>query len=227
MWLKFIPNGLTQKWSGSSGSRAVMWPGDALVEAEPAEQPERRGEPLLAVLALLLDRLVLRAGTRRPAACSWRPSGCCRSRRILLDRSARVVVPRDDKNASSPGASRMSPVSRTTRPVTPWRVSRSIPASGPATNAALARAWAHHASPDTTVTAAMPVRAGAPVAGSTSRSAVGGLPAGAVRRAGGHRATHGGGGARAIPGRKRVLDVDRATPRVAAARRRPGRRTRC
>src|SRR5262249_1157424 len=26
MWLKFMPNGFTQKWSSRSGSRAVMWP---------------------------------------------------------------------------------------------------------------------------------------------------------------------------------------------------------
>src|SRR5579875_3529435 len=33
MWRKFMPKGLTQKWSVSSGSRAVMWP------ATPSENP--------------------------------------------------------------------------------------------------------------------------------------------------------------------------------------------
>ena len=42
--------------------------GDALVEAEAAEQPERGGEALLAVAALLLDRLEGREGVRHAVA---------------------------------------------------------------------------------------------------------------------------------------------------------------
>ncbi len=44
-----MPNGLTQKWSGSSGSRAVMWPAVPSLEPELAEQAEGGGEPLLAM----------------------------------------------------------------------------------------------------------------------------------------------------------------------------------
>ena len=35
MWRKLMPNGLTQKWSGNSGSRTVMWP------ATPSPKPKR------------------------------------------------------------------------------------------------------------------------------------------------------------------------------------------
>ena len=35
MWRKLRPNGLTQKWSGNSGSRTVMWP------ATPSPKPKR------------------------------------------------------------------------------------------------------------------------------------------------------------------------------------------
>ena len=35
MWRKLMPNGLTQKWSGNSGSRTVMWP------ATPSPKPNR------------------------------------------------------------------------------------------------------------------------------------------------------------------------------------------
>ena len=35
MWRKLRPNGLTQKWSGNSGSRTVMWP------ATPSPNPKR------------------------------------------------------------------------------------------------------------------------------------------------------------------------------------------
>ena len=44
--------------------------GDALVEAELAEQPERRREPLLAVQALLLDRVELREEAQVGKQCS-------------------------------------------------------------------------------------------------------------------------------------------------------------
>ena len=60
MWLKFMPNGLTQKWSSVLGVAGGDVAGDALVEAELAEQPERGGQPLLAVQALLLDGVELR-----------------------------------------------------------------------------------------------------------------------------------------------------------------------
>jgi hypothetical protein len=51
-----MAKGFTQKWSVSSGSRAVMWP------ATPSEKP---GQLLLAVQSLLLHRGELRGG--------WRP----------------------------------------------------------------------------------------------------------------------------------------------------------
>ena len=53
--LKSMANGLTQKWSGRSGSRAVMWPATPFAEAELAEQPEGGGQALLEVLAVVLD----------------------------------------------------------------------------------------------------------------------------------------------------------------------------
>ena len=53
--LKFMPSGLTQKWSSSSGSRAVMWPAVPSSKPKCPEEPERGGEPLLAVPALVLD----------------------------------------------------------------------------------------------------------------------------------------------------------------------------
>ena len=55
MSLKFIPSGLTQKWSGRSGSRAVMCPARPFVEAELSEQPERGGQALFAVSTFVLD----------------------------------------------------------------------------------------------------------------------------------------------------------------------------
>ena len=39
MWLKFMPNGFTQKWSSRSGSRAVMCP--AMPSSNP-NLPKRR-----------------------------------------------------------------------------------------------------------------------------------------------------------------------------------------
>ena len=57
---KLIPNGFTQKWSSVLRVACGDVAGDALVEAEAAEQPEGRGEALLAVLPLLLDRRELR-----------------------------------------------------------------------------------------------------------------------------------------------------------------------
>ena len=52
--LKFIPSGLTQKWSGRRvAGRDVT--GQALVEPEVAEQPEGGGEALLAMPAFVLD----------------------------------------------------------------------------------------------------------------------------------------------------------------------------
>ena len=101
-----------------------------------------------------------------------------------------------------------------------------MPASGPATNAALASAWAHHASPATTVTATIPVWAGVPVVGSTRRStAAGSRAAPAPRRARGHRARPQAEPAQRA-GPERVLDVDQ--PALGPGRLpRPVRRPRC
>ena len=76
MWRKFIPNGLTQNRSGNSGSRDRDVAGDALGEAEPAEDAQRAGELGLAVGALLLDGGERRAGRSSVVSCgtSGRPS---------------------------------------------------------------------------------------------------------------------------------------------------------
>ena len=55
MSLKFMPSGLTQKWSSSSGIPCRDVAGDPFVESELSEQPEGGGEPLLAVPAFVLD----------------------------------------------------------------------------------------------------------------------------------------------------------------------------
>ena len=62
MCLKFIPNGFTQKRSSMLGVANGDVTGDAFVEAELAEEPERRRQPLLAVQALGLDGIELRRG---------------------------------------------------------------------------------------------------------------------------------------------------------------------
>ena len=65
--------------------------GDALVEAEAAEQPERRGEPLLAVLPLLLDRVELRQVRRR---CAPAISSVIELRVMRIRSSGRVLAGR-------------------------------------------------------------------------------------------------------------------------------------
>ena len=57
-----MPNGLTQKWSRRSGSRAVMWPATPSSKPNWPKSRNAGGEALLAVEALLLDR-----GPSRPA----------------------------------------------------------------------------------------------------------------------------------------------------------------
>ena len=57
---KWTPNGLTQKRSGCSGSRTVMWPATPSSKPKRREQAEGAREALLAVAALLLD--ILKSG---------------------------------------------------------------------------------------------------------------------------------------------------------------------
>ena len=77
--LKFMPKGLTQKWSEKLRIPSGDVTGDALVEPEMPEQAEGGGETLLAMPPLILE--VVEGGKRhreaigRHAAPSYRQVG--------------------------------------------------------------------------------------------------------------------------------------------------------
>ena len=127
--------------------------GDALLEAELAEEPEAGGEALLAVQALLLDGLVLREVPAVVVGQRSRPW----NHLVLQD----VVEPSEavaqGRNAAEPVELDHVAVVGDERPVAPPRPRAArAPSAAPATNAALASTSARHASPATTVTDARP-----------------------------------------------------------------------
>ena len=129
--------------------------GDALFEAELAEEPEPGREALLAVQALFFDALELRQVPERP-----RRAWCNRLFRFVGSYSVLRPGRRRGLRARRPGRRR----ARGGR----WHrlsVITAPPSSGPAMNAALASTSARHASPATTVTDASPLAAGRPVRG--------------------------------------------------------------
>ena len=156
--------------------------GHALVVPEAREQPEARGQPLLAVQALFLHRRELGqvepdiaeqplelvgpslsgAGRIGLGLVSHVSTSCGVATRVLRfpNRRVRRGTP------SRPSSSSTAPSSVTMSPVAPASVTSAPPATGPARKAALASTSARHASPAITVTDAMPDSPGRPVRGS-------------------------------------------------------------